>query len=199
MRTGRRPQLLGAALALALACGARPARGEATADAHKTGYAQVLASAGLGSGLRFNNPYRLPHVLGDDAEGPSRLATSVELGVAASFGDPTRLLHGVSLRTTFAAEGVGQVVVTPAYLVSKRFGWLGLYGRPGVAVVLTPDATLGLELGLGAIAFVRGGVGVYVEAVPAVFYGAGTREVGTASYPLLAGQAGIAFAWEALP
>jgi hypothetical protein len=199
------------AIVAALLCAGTPAAAEArdepisrAAEAHdplatKPGYVQLLATAYAGTGLRFNNPYRLATVLGDDAESVSRTATYVDLGLGATFGNPLGLSHGVALRTSVAAEGVGQVVLTPSYLGFRRWGALAAYGRAGVPLVLSPDVTWGLEVGAGGAFFVTGGLAVAAEIVGDLFYGAGTREVAAAAYPVLSAQLGLLAAYEVFP
>src|SRR6185503_19786446 len=82
----------------------RPRREEPFAT--KPGYLQIFASVMGGTGLRFNNPYRLATPLGDDAESVSRTAAYADLGLATPFGMTLTFQHGVSLRTTIAVEGL---------------------------------------------------------------------------------------------
>jgi hypothetical protein len=149
--------------------------------------------------LRFNNPYRLATPLGDDAESLSLTAPYIDIGIAATFGHPLGIQHGVALRTSVAATGVGQVVITPSYVAWRRWRSLAAYGRAGTPLVLTPDVTWGLEAGLGATYFFFGGVGIAAEMIGDVFYGAGTRERATTTYPVLSGQIGFVIAYELLP
>jgi hypothetical protein len=165
----------------------------------KPGYVQLFATTFVGEGLRFNNPYRLATPLGDGAESLSLTAPYVDIGLAATFGNPLGLQHGAALRTTAALQGVGQVVMTPSYLAWRRWRSLALYGRAGVPIVATPDVTWGLEAGLGGTWFFLGGIGVAAEVVGDVFYGAGTREKATVTYPVLSGQLGLVLAYEVLP
>ena len=158
----------------------------------------VLATAFVGDGLRFNNPYRLATVLGSNAQSLSRTAGYVDVGGALLVGDPTRTASGVALRVSVALEGVPQSVLTPSYLLLHRAGAWGAYGRAGVPVVLSPDVTWGLEGGVGGVWFARAGVGVAAELVGDVFYGAGTRDVAHPAYPVLSGQAGFWLSWEAV-
>ncbi len=167
--------------------------------ATKPGYVQIMATVLGGAGLRFNNPFRLAKPLGSDAESVSRSAGFVELGLGATFGDPRRLQHGLTLRTAIAIEGVGQVVMAPSYLAYRRWGALAAWGRAGVPLVLAPESTWGLEAAAGGAYWVRGGIGVAAEIVGDVFYGAGTAEVGTVSYPMLSAQLGLVLAYEVLP
>jgi hypothetical protein len=165
----------------------------------KPGYVQILATSFLGEGLRFNNPYRLATPLGSDAESVSLTAPYIDIGIAATFGNPLGLQHGGALRTSAALQGVGQVVMTPSYLAWRRWRSVALYGRGGVPIVATPDLTWGLEAGVGATWFFLGGIGVAAEVVGDVFYGAGTRDEATVTYPVLSGQLGLVLAYEVLP
>lgn len=167
--------------------------------ATKPGYVQLFFTSFFGDGLRFNNPYRLATPLGGDAERLSRTAPYVDVGLAATFGHPLGIQHGAALRTSVAATGVGQVVMTPSYLAWRRWRSLAVYGRAGTPLVLTPDVTWGFEAGLGATYFFLGGIGVAAEMVGDVFYGAGTREKATTTYPVLSGQIGFVIAYEVLP
>jgi hypothetical protein len=165
----------------------------------KPGYVQLFATTFFGSGLRFNNPYRLATVLGDDAESVSRTATYVDIGIGATFGSPLGLQHGATLRTSAALQGVGQVVMTPSYLAWRRWSAFALYGRAGLPIVLTPDVTGGLEAGVGGTWFFLGGFGLAAEVVGDLFYGAGTRDAAVTTYPILSGQLGLVAAYEVLP
>lgn len=165
----------------------------------KPGYVQMFATTFVGEGLRFNNPYRLSTPLGSDAESLSLTAPYVDIGIAATFGNPLGLQHGGALRTTAALQGVGQVVMTPSYLAWRRWRSLALYGRAGIPIVATPDLTWGLEAGVGGTWFFIGGIGLAAEVVGDVFYGAGTAEKATVTYPVLSGQLGLVVAYEVLP
>ena len=165
----------------------------------KDGYAQLFVSVMGGTGLRFNNPYRLPTPLGDDAESVSRTAGYLDIGVAGTLGNPLGLQHGFALRTTVAVEGVGQVVMTPSYFGWRRWGAWAAFARAGLPLVLNPKVTWGLEAGLGGAWFFLGGLGVTAEIVGDLFYGAGTRETAVTTYPVLSGQLGILGTYEVLP
>jgi hypothetical protein len=167
--------------------------------ATKPGYAQFFTTVMGGTGLRFNNPYRLSTPLGGDAESVSRTNAYVDLGLAMTFGSPLGFQHGAALRTTVGVEGVGQVVMTPSYFLWRRKGALAAFGRAGVPLVLTPDTTIGLEAALGGAFFFLGGIGVVAEMVGDLFYGTGTREIATATYPVLSGQLGLIGTYEVLP
>ena len=165
----------------------------------RPGYVQIFFTTFFGDGLRFNNPYRLSTPLGSDAESVSRTAPYIDIGLGATFGNPLGFQHGATLRTSAALSGVGQVVMTPSYLGYRRWSLLALYGRAGTPIVVTPDATWGLEAGLGATWYFLGGVGIAAEMVGDVFYGAGTRDKATVTYPVLSGQLGFVVAYEVLP
>jgi hypothetical protein len=175
-------------------------RGEAATWAEsKRGYAQLFATAFVGDGLRFNNPYRLATPLGSDAESLSRTASYADFGFAITLGDPLGWQHGAALRFSSAVEGIAQQVFTPSYLLWRRWRAWAVYGRAGVPIVLTPNGTWGMELGAGGAWFFRGGIGLAAELVGDVFYGAGTREVATPAYPVLSAQLGLVIAYEVLP
>jgi hypothetical protein len=165
----------------------------------KPGYAQLFLTTFFGDGLRFDNPYRLATPLGSNAESVSRTAPYIDIGLGATFGNPLGLQHGGTLRTTAALHGVGQVVMTPSYLAWRRWRSIALDGRLGVPLVVSPDVTWGLEAAVGATWFLLGGFGVSAEVVGDVFYGAGTREKATVTYPVLSGQLGFVVAYEVLP
>ncbi len=165
----------------------------------RPGYVQIFLTTFFGDGLRFNNPYRLSTPLGSDAESVSRTAPYIDIGLGATFGNPLGFQHGATLRTSAALSGVGQVVMTPSYLGYRRWSSIALYGRAGIPIVVTPDATWGLEAGLGATWYFLGGIGVAAEMVGDVFYGAGTRDKATVTYPVLSGQLGFVVAYEVLP
>jgi len=156
------------------------------------------ATTFVGDGLRFNNPYRLATVLGSNAQSLSRTASYADVGAAVSIGNPTLASHGIAVRASLALEGVPQTVLTPSYLLLRRFGAWGAYGRAGVPVVLSPDTTWGIEVAAGALWFARAGIGLAAEVVGDVFYGAGTREVATPAYPVLSAQWGLWLSWEAM-
>ncbi len=190
-----------AAGTLAAVSWARPARAEEghAPTATRAGWVELSATSFVGDGLRFNNPYRLSTVLGSSAESLSRTAAYVDLGGTILLGDPTSIAHGLSVRVSVALEGIPQTVLTPSYVALHRWGPWGAYGRAGPTLVLTPDTTWGLEGAAGGMWFPFAGVGLVAELVGDVFYGAGTRDVQVATYPVLSAQAGLWLSWEALP
>lgn len=167
--------------------------------ATKPGYGQIFVTAMGGTGLRFNNPYRLATPLGSDAESVSRTNAYVDLGLGMTLGNPLGFQHGIALRNTVGVEGVGQVVMTPSYFLWRRKSALAAFGRAGVPLVLTPDVTMGFEGAVGGAFFFLGGIGVVAEMVGDIFYGTGTRDVKTATYPVLSGQFGFIGTYEVLP
>ncbi|HEY5243620.1 MAG TPA: hypothetical protein VIJ22_19200 [Polyangiaceae bacterium] len=185
-------------LALSLPSAAGADESHAPPD-RKSGWFDLFATAFVGDGLRFNNPYRLSTVLGSQAQSLSRTAAYTDLGGAILIGNPAFLAHGLVLRASVALEGIEQAVLAPSYMVLHRFGPWAAYGRAGAPIVLSPDTTFGMEGAAGAIWFVRAGIGLAAEVVGDVFYGAGTREVETPAYPVLSAQAGLWLSWEVLP
>jgi hypothetical protein len=165
----------------------------------KPGYGQIFATAMIGDGLRFNNPYRLRTPLGSDAESVSRTASYADVGMAITFENPLTLQHGLALRASFALEGVNQAVLTPSYLAWRRIHAFAVHGRLGVPFVLSPDLTWGFEGAAGGTWFFLGGIGLTTEIVGDFFYGAGTRDVRAASYPVLSAQIGFTATYEVLP
>jgi hypothetical protein len=194
--------ILATASALTAAAWARSALGDEEGHAPtgtRGGWVALSATSFVGDGLRFNNPYRLSTVLGSSAESLSRTAAYVDLGGALLLGDPAAIAHGLAVRASIALEGIPQTVLTPSYLALHRWGPWGAYGRAGPTLVLTPDTTWGLEGAAGGMWFPFAGVGLVAELVGDVFYGAGTRDVQVATYPVLSAQAGLWLSWEALP
>jgi len=165
----------------------------------KPGFLQIQGKMLVGTGLRFNNPYRLPTALGDTAESVSRTAVYTDVGAAMLFGGPTRFQHGVELGLSFALEGIRQVVLVPSYVLARRRGAFAAQLRLGTPIVLTPSTTFGGEVALSGTYFVRAALGVRAELVGDVFYGAGTIERSTPAYPMLSFALGLVVAWEALP
>jgi hypothetical protein len=163
-------------------------------------YLGVASTFMLGDGLRFNNPYRLPHELGQSGESLSLTAPYVDLAIAVVTGRPAGLVHGGRLSWSIAMTGVPQSAVTPAYLAALRPSghWL-LYAWLGIPFLTAPDLNAGAELALGATYFVRAGIGATAALVGDAFYGAGTPETRAAFYPVLSAQAGISVNYEVLP
>jgi hypothetical protein len=164
------------------------------------GYQHWLGGLYLGRGLRLNNPYRLRTVLGDDAESLSLGATYLDVHVGRTFSAPDTFEHGISAQLSIATDGIRQEVLTPSYLLVRRHGprLLG-YGRAGFPIVLEPDASVGLQAGLGAAYFFYANLGLGLELDFSLFYGAATIEEPATLIPVLSLAFGVFFDWEHLP
>lgn len=162
--------------------------------------ARIFGTLAFGKGIRFNNPYRLSAQLGSTPESASLTASYVDLGLAFALGPPDGLQHGAALHFSAALHGVPQTVLTPTYLLAYRgpHRWLA-YGRLGPSFVLSPDVTFGGEVAGGFGFFITSRIAVSSELVFDVYYGAGTHDVGVATYPILSGQLGLLFDYEVLP
>jgi hypothetical protein len=163
-------------------------------------YYDLFGTVMFGDGLRFDNPYRLSHQLGDGGESVSATAPYVDLAVAATTGQPEGLQHGARLGWTVSVAGVPQQVITPSYLALVRLApmWL-VYGWAGLPILIEPDANVGGELAIGGSWLARAGLGATWALVADGFYGAGTGETRAAFYPVLSAQVGIFVAYEVLP
>lgn len=163
-------------------------------------YVHGFSELMLGRGLRFNNPFRLGDVLGDDAESLSLAATYLDLGAGVLFGPPDGLQHGGVLSLSIALEGVAQEVLSVSYVTGLRLDevW-SLRARAGVPLVMEPDFNAGAELGAGATFMFTGGVGVAAEVVGSWFYGAAVWDRGATAIPLLSLELGLFLDYEVLP
>jgi hypothetical protein len=156
--------------------------------------ARFLAALSVGKGLRFNNPYRLATPLGDSAESVSLSATYLDAGLGVLLPAVPRVEHGPSLDVLLALDGIGQLGVTPSYLLLfEPKPSLGLRGRLGLPLVVAPDASVGLEAGLGAQLPLAYGFGLTGELVGTVFFGAATEQKTVTTIPMLALQLGVCF------
>jgi hypothetical protein len=164
------------------------------------GYVHTFGFAGVGRGLRFNNPYRLETVLGEDPESLSLSATYLDFAVGATVGDPRALQHGAVAHLSIATDGIAQEVLSVSYLMLHPFGQRFLAtGRAGVPVVLEPDFNAGFELGFGGAFLLSAAFGVSAELVGSVFYGAATLDRSVTVIPMIALQAGLWVDYEVLP
>ena len=149
----------------------------------------------FGKGLHFNNPYRLRST---DAVGFT--ATYVDLGLGLVVGPPNGLQHGGRIGLSMATDGLAQEVLDFSYVALLPVGEHALLrGRAGMPVVLNPDSTIGLELGVGAAWLFTGGLGITADLVGDLFYGAATQDRETTTIPVLALQIGAFFDHEVLP
>lgn len=161
---------------------------------------RLFGSFEVGAGLRFNNPYRLSTQLGKTARSVSLTASYADLGLGLAFGPPNGLQHGGAVHMSFALAGIGQASLTPSYLIAYRGPRPFLaYGRVGPSFLLTPDPTIGAEVAGGFAWFITGKIAIASELVFDLYYGAGTYDVGIATYPILSGQLGLLIDHEFLP
>jgi hypothetical protein len=70
---------------------------------------------------------------------------------------------------------------------------VGLHGRLGLPIVVAPDASLGLEAGVGPQLPIAYGLGLTAELVGSVFFGAATEQKSVTTIPMLALQLGLVF------
>lgn len=167
---------------------------------YTVGYQHWLGGLYLGKGLRFNNPYRLQRVLGDDASSLSLTATYLDLHVGRTFGSPHGFEHGVAVHLSIATDGIRQEVATPSYLLVRRLSPRVLgYARAGFPIVLEPDAAVGLEAGVGGAYFFSANLGIGAELDFSLFYGAATIERAVTAIPVASLAIGALFDWEHLP
>ncbi len=149
----------------------------------------------LGKGVHTNNPFRLGS---SDAFGFT--ATYVDMALGLALGPPAGLQHGGQVSLAIATDGVAQQVLGFSYVALLPLGEHALVrGRAGLPVVLAPDSTVGLELGLGGAWLFTGGLGASVELVGSLFYGAATQDRETTTIPVIALQLGAYFDHEVLP
>ena len=161
----------------------------------------LLGTLFFGSGLRFNNPYRLQTQLGESARTVSVTAPYADLGFGLAVGDAFGIQHGAKLNISFSMSGVGQVVLAPTYLAtyrgaSERFV---AFGRLGPAIALSPDPNVGAELGAGGALFLAAKAALTAEIVGDLFYGAATKDSGFPVYPVVSLQLGLLLDHEVLP
>ena len=167
---------------------------------YTVGYQHWLGGLYVGRGLRFNNPYRLRRVLGDDASSLSLSATYVDVHIGRTFSAPNGFEHGAAVHFSIATDGIRQEVVTPSYLLVRRLTPRVLsYARAGFPIVLEPDAAVGLEAGLGSAYFFTANLGIGVELDLSLFYGAATIERAVTAIPVASLALGVFFDWEHLP
>jgi hypothetical protein len=177
-----------------------PAPAPAKTPRSSPGYQHWLGGMYLGRGLRFNNPYRLRRVLGDDARSLSLGATYLDLHVGRTFSPPNGFEHGLTLNLSIATDGIRQEVLTPSYLLVRRLSPRVLgYARAGFPIVLEPDAAVGLEAGVGGAYFLSANLGIGAELDLSLFYGAATIERAVTVIPVASLALGVLFDWEHLP
>ena len=164
------------------------------------GYQHWLGGVYVGRGLRFNNPYRLRRVLGDDPKSLSLGATYIDVHAGRTFSAPDGFEHGIALHLSIATDGIRQEVATPSYLLVRRLTPRVLsYARAGFPIVLEPDAAVGLEAGVGGAYFLSANFGIGAELDFSLFYGAATIERAVTAIPVASLALGVFFDWEHLP
>lgn len=168
------------------------------AIAEERTYLRPFVTAGSGVGLRFNNPYRLATPLGKTAESLSLTAPYLSLGGGLALGDPRGFQHGPVFRWDFALTGVGQHVLVPSWGAFRRGALFGGSARFGLPVVVTPTRNMGIELAVGGVWYVRGGVGITAELLGDLFWGAATPDNKRPAYPVISSQLGVVVEWEKL-
>lgn len=162
-------------------------------------YVHLFGALTAGEALRFNNPYRLSTQLGQTGRSVSLAAPYVDFAGAALVGSPTFLHHGVHVHLSTALTGISQSVLAPSYITALRRRDFTVYARFGAPIVLGPQTTTGLELGIGGLYYLRSGFALTAELGESAFYGAATREVAATLIPLTYLQAGVAIDFEVLP
>lgn len=162
--------------------------------------ARVLLSLGAGSGVRFNNPYRLATQVGSTGESLSTTAPYMMLTTALAFGPADGLQHGGFLSFSFALTGVDQTLFTPGYMALYRgpSRWMG-YARVGPAIVLSPQTNVGGEVAVGGAFFLTGSLGLSLDLAGDLFYGASTWQKKYPAYPVASATLGFIVDFEALP
>jgi hypothetical protein len=168
-------------------------------DFERGRYAHLFGGLEIGRGLRFNNPYRLETVLGDDAESLSLTATYLDLSAGAAFGPADGLQHGAALHLSFALHGIPQEVLTPSYVAMTRWTPFRFHARVGTPIVLEPDVNVGGEIAAGAAWLLTAGLGVGLELCASLFYGAATYDRSVTAIPIVSLQGGLAVDYEILP
>lgn len=164
------------------------------------GTGHFVTTIGFGKGLRFNNPYRLSTQLGEDAASLSLTATYLDVGLAGTYGAADGIQHGAALHLGGALHGVSQAYATPSYLATLRLDprWLVL-GRVGPTFLLSPDSNVGGELAMGAVFFGSAGLGLGVEGLLDMFYGAATLDSVASAIPIVSLQLELVVDLEVLP
>jgi len=182
------------ALALATFSGTRDAAAE-----ERGPYVHFFGAVAAGEALRFNNPYRLSTQLGRTGRSVSLAAPYVDFSGAALVGSPTFIHHGVHAHLSTALAGISQSVFAPSYIAALRRPEFTAYARLGAPIVLGPQVTTGLEIGVGGLYYLRSGLALTAELGESAFYGAATREVAATFIPLTYLQVGVAVDFEVLP
>jgi len=160
----------------------------------------LFAGAALGESVRFNNPYRLRTQLGDSAESLSLAAPYFAAKLGATLRRSGKVSHGLEFDASFALRGVPQEVLTPSYLALVHLTprW-SVRGRAGIPIVVEPDANVGFEIAAGGVFFGTAALGVTLDIVGSLFFGAATAETPRTAIPLLSAELGAIYDFEVLP
>jgi hypothetical protein len=160
----------------------------------------LFGGLGFGGSFRFNNPYRLRQQLGDSPESLSAPAPYFNARIGATVRGAGILSHGAELDASFGTSGVPQEVLTPSYvaLVHLTPRWVAR-GRAGIPIVVEPDVNAGFELAAGGVFYGTAALGVTLDLVGSLFYGAATVDTPRTPIPLLSLEIGILYDYEVLP
>lgn len=160
----------------------------------------LLTGIGFGGSLRFNNPYRLRQELGDSAESVSAPAPYFNARIGATIRGTGKLSHGAEIDASFGLAGVPQEVLTPSYLaIYHATSRWAVRGRAGIPLVIEPDFNAGFEIGAGGVFFGTAALGVTLDLVGSLFFGAATVESPRTAIPLLSLEIGVLYDYEVLP
>jgi hypothetical protein len=123
---------------------------------------------------------------------------NAKLGATLRAG--SKVSHGIELDASFGLGGVPQEVVTPSYvaLFHATPRWT-FRGRAGLPVVIEPDANVGFEAAVGGVFFGTAALGVTLDVVGSLFFGAATVETPRTAIPLLSMEIGVLYEYEVLP
>jgi hypothetical protein len=160
----------------------------------------LFTGFGFGGSFRFNNPYRLRQQLGDTAESISVPPPYFNARIGGTVRGAGKLSHGAEFDASFGLGGVPQEVLTPSYVVlyHATSRWVAR-GRAGIPLVVEPDFNAGFEIGAGGVFFGTAALGVTLDLVGSLFFGAATVESPRTAIPLVSLEIGILYDYEVLP
>lgn len=177
-----------------------PADPAAALEPPPSGYVRLFATAAAGFGFRFNNPYRLSTILGEDAASTSVTSPYIDFSLNVLKGPADFLQHGGSIHIGSSVDGIIQPFVTPSYVLAYRASLpVLLYGRIGTPILLAPDVNVGGEIAASASYFFNAGLGLSTEVAFDLFYGAASLDEQYTLIPILNLQLGIIADYEFLP
>src|SRR5262249_33119009 len=110
------------------------------------------------------------------------------------------LSHGIEIDASIALAGVPQEVLTPSYvfLLHATPRWAAR-GRAGIPIVIEPDANAGFEVAAGGVFFGTAALGIKLDLVDRLFYGAAPVDTPRTPIPLLSLELGVLYDYEVLP